>query len=126
MRTTKKHKKKLKKKKKRNNMHKLLEQLFNKKGIKGFNDLSSEEKPIFERSKLILSKDELTVKDIKTFCKMQISIIKGKWGDYDTEQAKKAELIPYFTVYSSLLIAIDSPKVAREAEEIRLQALINN
>lgn len=107
-------------------MHKLLEQLFRKKGIPNYKDLSEEEKAEFERSKLLLSKDELTVKDVKGFCKMQISIIKGKWGDYDTEQAKKAELIPYFTVYNSLLTAIDGPKAIKEAEEMRLKALIDS
>ena len=106
-------------------MHQLLEKLLKKSGINSVNELSKEEKEDFERSRLILSKGELTVKEIKEFCQMQCDIIKIKWQDYSLENKKKAELIPYFTVYNSLLTAIDSPKNVREMEEKRLIALLN-
>ena len=31
----------------------------------------------------ILSKEELTLEDIKEFCKTQCEIIEGKWRNYD-------------------------------------------
>lgn len=107
-------------------MHKYLEQLFKKRGISDIKDLSDEEREEFDRSSLLLSKKELSLNDVKAFCQTQVTVIKGKWQDYNITQAEKAELIPYFTVYSSLLSAIDSPMDVREMEEKRLLTLIKN
>jgi hypothetical protein len=41
-----------------------------------------------------------------------------------TENAKKAELIPFHTCYKLLLSAISSPKSAREAVEQQLNQLL--
>jgi mRNA-degrading endonuclease HigB of HigAB toxin-antitoxin module len=101
-------------------MHSLLTKLFSKKGIKDANDLIPEEKKTFENWNAILSKEELTIEEVKDFCKAQVDIIENKWRDYGLEQSKKAELIPYYTVYKTLLLAIESPKSAREALEKQL------
>ena len=105
-------------------MHSLLNKLFVKKGIKDARELSKEEKVTFETWNGILSKEELTLEDVKEFCRSQLSVIESKWQDLNTEQNKKAEMIPYYTVYKTLLNAIDSPKVAREALEQQLENLI--
>jgi len=107
-------------------MHNLISDLFKKRGIKDVTELSEEEKNDFKNWQAILSKEELTIEDIKKFCQTQCDVIKGKWQDYNTRSEEKAELIPYFTVYNTLLAAIDSPKVAREALEKQLVELINN
>ena len=107
-------------------MHSLLEKLFKKNGIDSLQDLSDEERKEFDRSRLILSKEELTVKEIKEFCRIQLDIINGRWSDYNIDHSKKSELIPYYTVYNLLLKAIDGPKIAREAEEKRLTALLKD
>jgi hypothetical protein len=101
-------------------MHSLLDKLFTKRGIKDANDLKPEEKVIFDNWRLILDKEELTIADVKEFCKTQVELIENKWHDYNLEQSKKAELIPYHTIYKTLLLAIDSPKSAREALEKQL------
>ena len=101
-------------------MHSLLTKLFVKRGIKDANDLISEEKQTFENWNAILSKEELTLEEVKDFCRTQIDIIEGRWRDYNLEQNKKNELIPYHTIYKTLLLAIDSPKLAREALEKQL------
>lgn len=105
-------------------MHELLEKLFLQRGIKNTKDLSPEEREDFDRSNAILSKEGLEVKDIKKFCEIQIAIIKQKWGDYNINSKEKGDLVPYFTVYSSILGAMDGPRVAREAEEKRLEAML--
>lgn len=110
-------------------MHQLLEKIFKKRGIKSFNDLDNEpnsdgspnERQTFENWNKILSKDELTTADIKEFCSSQISVIEGKWKDLTVSNEKKAELIPYHTVYKALLVAIDAPKVAREQLQKQLE-----
>lgn len=105
-------------------MHSLLEKLFNKRGIKDFKELEPEEKQTFEDWQRVLSKDELTVEDIKEFCATQIAVVEAKWSDLNLSQEKKAEFIPYHTVYKLLLSAIDSPKAGKEALEIQLKQLI--
>jgi hypothetical protein len=94
--------------------------MFAKRGIKDANQLDPEEKATFETWQAVLSKEELTMDDVKQFCRSQLDVIEGKWTDLNLEQSKKAEFIPYHTVYKSLLAAIDSPKAAREALEKQL------
>ena len=101
-------------------MHTLLDKLLRKRGIQDVTELSEEEKVNFQQWQEILSKDELTLSDVKQFCATQTQIIESKWSDYNTEQTKKAELIPYYTVYKAILAAIDSPKAARAAVEQQL------
>lgn len=101
----------------------LLTKLLHKRGIKGADELTTEERVQWDQWQGVLSKEELTIVDLKEFCKTQIEIIKGKWKDFNSEEKRKAELIPYFTVYDTILAAIDSPKVAREALERQLMQL---
>ena len=105
-------------------MHQLIDKLFQKRGIKNINELDPEEKATFDGWNKVLSKDELTLEDVKEFCKSQVEIIEGKWKDLEMEQTKKSEMIPYHTVYRTLLSVIDSPKVAREALEKQLEQLL--
>lgn len=101
----------------------LLTKWLHKRGFKDATELddkplpdgSPSERQVFEQYREILNKDELTVPDIKAFCNSQISLIESKWADLSLESQKKAELIPYHTIYRSLLTAIDSPKVAKES-----------
>ena len=111
-------------------MNNIISRIFKRKGISGFDELdntpmpdgSPSERQVFEQWQAVLSKDELTVADIKNFCISQIGVIEGKWQDLSVRQEVKAEYIPYHTVYRTLLSAIDSPKVARENLE---KTLIN-
>ena len=103
----------------------ILDKLLKKRGVT-IDQLDNEEKQTFENWRKILSKDSLTIEDIKQFCQSQISIIEGKWTDMERDNAKKAELIPYHTVYKMLLTAIDSPKSTRENLEAQLNQLLNN
>lgn len=105
-------------------MHKLLEKLFHKRGIKDFNELDQEEKQTFENWQSILSKEELTLSDVKEFCQVQLDVIEGKWKDYNIDNTKKAELIPYHTCYKTLFLAIGSPRSARENLEKTLIQLL--
>ncbi|MEK7180253.1 MAG: hypothetical protein AAB706_02155 [Patescibacteria group bacterium] len=105
-------------------MHSLLSKIFAKRKINSFQDLSEEEKQTFLVWDSILSKETLTIEDIVIFCNSQIGLIEMKWKDLTVNQDKKAELIPYHTCYRTLAEAITSPKVAREALEKQLVAMI--
>lgn len=101
----------------------ILNQLLQKRGVT-YDELREDEKVQFGQWKLVLTKDELTTQDIKNFCQQQVDIIEAKWSDLNLEQTKKAEMIPYHTVYNLLLKVIDSPKEAKEALEKNLRQLI--
>ena len=105
-------------------MHGIIQKLLGKRGIQSIDQLDKEEKATFDAWQKILSKDELTTGDIKAFCQSQVDVIEGKWKSLSLENTKKAELIPYHTVYKMILAAIDSPKSAREALEMQLTQLI--
>lgn len=107
----------------------LLEKIFKKRKIKDFADLddtpntdgSPTERQVFEEWDRILSlNDEMTVLDLKKFLKVECDKIEMKWRSLDIENAKKAEWITPHTVYKTILLAIDSPKSARETLEKQL------
>ena len=100
--------------------------LFERLGIKSAAELTPEEKVIFDNYDAILSKEYMTIDDVKQFCETQISVITAKWMDYGTENTKKAELIPYHTVYKVLLQTLSSPEAERKALEDYLVSQINN
>lgn len=113
-------------------MHKLLHKFLHKKGIaspdeldnKPLPDGSPSERETFENWRRILSKEKIEISDVRAFCDYQINRIETKWADYETEQAKKAELIPYHTVYKALIKVIDSPISERSQLEEQLNNLI--
>lgn len=113
-------------------MHPLLSRLLVKRGISDAakldnspsSDGSKSEQQLFLDYQVILSKEELTVSDIRSFCESQIQTIESKWRDLNIRQEVKSELIPYHTVYKTLLSALESPKAARENLEKYLNSLI--
>jgi hypothetical protein len=105
-------------------MHPLIDKLFKKRGIESVKDLSPDEKQTFEQWDSILSKDEITVKDIKQFCESQVGVIEAKWRNVGVKQEEKSEMIPYHTVYKMIISAIDANKVERGALEAQLNKLL--
>ena len=96
-------------------MHGLLQKLLFKRGIGSVDQLTPEEKSTFEGYEKILSKKELTIDDLRKFLQGQLILIEAKWKDYSYKD--KADLIPYFTVYKTILEALDAPEADRKALE---------
>lgn len=88
-------------------------------------DGSPTEKQDFERWRKVLAKEALSVEDIKLFCQGQIGMIEARWKDMSSTQEKKAELIPYYTVYKTLEQVMSAPMAEREQLEAYLNQLIN-
>jgi hypothetical protein len=105
-------------------MHSLLHKLFEKRGIKSPDELSPEEKQTFEQWNAVLSKDDISVGGIKEFCEMQVAKIETKWRDMATDNSKKAELIPYHTVYKLIIGVISAPQSEKELLEKQLNELL--
>lgn len=101
----------------------ILNKLLQKRGVK-YEELDTEEKKQFDDWKLVLTKEELSVQDIKDFCQSQVDYIESKWADLNSDESKKAGLIPYHTVYKLLLKVIESPRSAREGLAKNLTQLL--
>ena len=95
----------------------ILTRWMKKNGIEDPSEATKEEKEVIEHYKGILSKEEITIEDLKTFIENQIGVIEAKWADLDTNEWKKSDLIPYHTTYKTLLRAINAPKAERESLE---------
>lgn len=105
-------------------MNNILTKLLQRKGIGGVDQLSTEEKNTFVNWNRVLSKEKLSIDDFREFITSRIGEIENRWQDKNTDNAKKAELIPYHTVYKTMLNAINAPQVEREALERTLLAQI--
>jgi hypothetical protein len=108
-----------------NYMNNFLSKYLKKQGIKNVDEMEPEEQKVFEQWQAVLNKEELTIADFKAFCQSQVDVIEAKWRDLSLANAKKAELIPYHTVYKTLLGVIAGPVAARETLEAHLQQLID-
>lgn len=95
----------------------ILSKLLAKRGIKDISELTNEEKETFDNYEKILSKEELTMEDLRHFLGVQIGLIESKWRNHDISQMQKMELIPYHTVYKTILEALNAPQVERKALE---------
>lgn len=112
----------------------LLNKLLKKYGVESAEQLdntpnsdgSPTERDTYENYKKILSADEvLTPEVLQNFLRGQIGMIEMRWKDLTLENAKKAELIPYHTVYKTLEQAISAPRAEREQLEAHLNQIIN-
>jgi len=85
-----------------------------KRGIEKEEDLTPEEKKVFDRYKLILSGENVTVEALKEFCQSQIRLIENSiTGTSPLSMLHQGAL----HVYLNLLKAIEAPEAEREALE---------
>jgi hypothetical protein len=101
----------------------LLNKLLAKKGIDDVTTLDSEEKAVYEKYRLVLSGESVTVEMIKEFCKSQIRIIEGKC---DGVQLLTPVQQGSLHVYINLLKAIEAPEAERESLEKYLTQIVNS
>lgn len=96
--------------------------LLEKRGITDPDDLSSDERATYDRYRLILSGQTLSVDSLKEFCQNQIRVIEGKCNGTDPLTLLQQACIH---VYLNLLKAIEAPEAERESLEKYLNSLIN-
>lgn len=93
----------------------ILPKIFAKYGVKEVSELEPEEREIYENYQKVLSKEDLTLQDVKLFLENQIRIIEMKWRDFNG--AGKPDLIPYHVIYCVLRDMIAAPQAERERLE---------
>ena len=106
-------------------MHTLLEKLLGKRNIKQ-EELSNEEKPIFDKWNKVLSNEQITVSKIKEFCQTQKDLIESQWSNLDNSSQKNDRLVLMHTIYSKLARATEADKTERESLERYLNQLIDS
>lgn len=105
-------------------MHALLTDLLKKRHIAKLDDLSDEEKKIFDGWQNTLSKKAVTVDDIADFCLQNLAIIENQWKTFDNTKEKNERLIVAHTVYKSMLSLVEGKKQERESLEKYLKGLL--
>ena len=103
----------------------ILSKLLQKRGVDE-SGLSPEEKTQYDNWKRILTEEGITVEKIADFCRQMISVIESKWASLEISADKKAELVPYHTVYRAIQQVIDGPKSERERLEKYLNQLLES
>ena len=106
-------------------MHKKLQEVLTKKGLKE-EDLSKEEKKTYDQWNKVLTQEKLTIESVKEFCLTQKHIIESKWEDLDNSDKKNERLILLHTVYSKLARVTEADKKERESLENYLNSLIDS
>lgn len=101
-----------------------LSKLLEKRGINSVKELTQEEKATFDRYKIILSGETVSVDKIKEFCKTQIQLIEERISSQATNLSSPY-LAPCLHVYLNILRAIEAPEKERELLEQHLTQLIN-
>lgn len=100
-----------------------LTKLLEKRGIDNVKDLAPEERVQFDKWRLILSGDSVTVDSLKEFCTSQIRIIEGKCDGVTPLTTLQQACIH---VYINLLKAIEAPEAERESLEKYLVQIVNS
>lgn len=104
----------------------LLSQWLKKKGIESPQELTKEERIVYDSYKAVLSGETLTVESIKQFCQKQVKIIE----DLFAQEKGKSDNDVYYKaclhVYLNILRAIEAPERERETLEKHLNQLINS
>lgn len=103
----------------------LLSKLLEKRGIDKVEDLAPEERAVYEKWRVVLTGETVSVESIKEFCKSQIRLIEDKIASQQTLDSQMY-LAPCLHVYLNLLKAIEAPEAERANIERHLTQLINS
>lgn len=102
---------------------KTLTKLLEKRGIDRIEDLQPDERAQFDKWRLVLSGESVTIDSVKEFCASQIKVIENKCdGVTPLTTLQQASL----HVYSNILKAIEAPEAERESLERHLTQIVNS
>lgn len=104
----------------------LLSKILEKRGIASPEDLTLEEKEVYDKYRLILSGEAISIEQVKEFCNSQIRLIEDKFA---SQPSKVKEDDPFLKaslhVYLNVLRAIEAPEQERASLEKHLLSLIS-
>lgn len=85
-------------------------------------ELTPEERSDYDKYRLILTGEPVTIESLKNFMRIQVSLIESKFGEKGNENDTYYKACIH--VYLSLLKAIEAPEAERKAAEVYLTQLI--
>ena len=91
----------------------MLENFLKKIGVKGYDELTQEEKAVYQQYQEVLTK-QVTVDDIKSFIKAQIDTILISLSDYDNPAKKDIYLKARLRDMMMIKALLESPDKAKE------------
>lgn len=100
----------------------LLSKVLEKRGIASVEELSIDEQQTFQRYKLVLSGELVTIDTLKEFCQAQIRIIESKCDGITPITTLQQACMH---VYINLLKAIEAPEAERRSLESYLTQIIS-
>lgn len=104
----------------------LLSKLLEKRGIQSPDELSKEERDVYEGYRLVLSGEAVNIEQVKDFCRSQIKLIENKFA---SQPSSIKEDDPFLKaslhVYLNILKAIEAPEAERASLEKHLLSLIS-
>ena len=103
-------------------MHTLLQKLLEKRNV-DVKKMSGEEKKDFDRWNAILSGDDISVKKIEDFCRVQVNAIEKRFDELDSH--KNELLLMQHLVYRKIIQMIKAEQQERMGLERYLNELID-
>lgn len=103
--------------------HKLVAKVLKKRGIKSLDELTTEERNVYDGWSAVLKGEKVTTDQILKFCGEQITLIEAKFASGDTSDKQDAYLKACLHVYLTLVKLIRAPEAEREALERYLSTL---
>ena len=105
-------------------MNILIEKLLKKRGINDLNDLTDEEKAIYDEWEKVLSLSSLTLKDLEKFLNEQVPRLTKELIEPDISDKKNIYLKARIADFMAILAVIQKPKIAKKELENYIKSLI--
>lgn len=104
-------------------MHKLLNLLLEKRGVK-LEELSAQEKADFDRWNKTLIQEPITLGNLEEFIKEQLNKAQDQIAEPENTKEKDLYLKSCLNIYKALLGVIETPQVEKEQVEKYLKQLL--
>jgi len=103
----------------------ILDEIFEKLGIKGIDELRPEERKVYQRYSEILAKSDTTIEDLKKFFAREAELAKEELKKHENSEKKDTYYKAYLTFTENTLKFIFSPAKERDALRAQLKQQFN-
>ena len=105
-------------------MHSLIEQIFNRRGIKDVQELKGEELKTYQAWMQILAKPDTTIDDLKRVLPIETERVSEELRKYDNGERKELYLKAYANLLSFFTTLITQPEKQRNELKAQLEQML--